>query len=103
MNLYILKLNLNNIFSLLVCSCLRAPQLRIRPMPCPNSGVRAKLYIIYLVTLKIDSYLSALASLKLFDVYHVGTIIFYDFMEQFRLYGTVVAILVDVSRLFGLN
>ena len=31
-----------------VCSGLRAPQLRIRPRPCPISGVRAK--YIYIIT-----------------------------------------------------
>ena len=34
--------------SILVCSGLRAPQLRIRPGPCPISGDRAKIIIIRL-------------------------------------------------------
>ena len=31
--------------SIYVCSGLRVPQLRIRPRPCPISGVRAKLIL----------------------------------------------------------
>ena len=40
-----------------ICSCLRAPQLRIRPRPCPISGVRAKIIII-LKILAIRFYLT---------------------------------------------
>ena len=37
----------NNHRSVYVCSGLRAPQLRIRPRPCPISGVRAKIILYY--------------------------------------------------------
>ena len=32
-----------------VCSDLRTPQLRIRPRPCPISGVRAKIILLYII------------------------------------------------------
>ena len=34
--------------SIQVCSGLRAPQLRIRPRPCPISGIRGKIILYYI-------------------------------------------------------
>ena len=39
----------NNHRSIYVYSGLRAPEFRIRPRPCPISGVHAKIIIIFII------------------------------------------------------
>ena len=50
-------------------SCLRAPQLRIRPRPCPISGFRAKIIIIIKI-IKIINIIKIIQIIKIENYYY---------------------------------